>query len=90
MKWLNKIFTKKVYEDVKLSGKFKDAVETSPLVISGSVTTTTPYTATVKLEKSLTKLTKNQLVEFAQSEHGMELDRRLTKQSMIDKILEEK
>ena len=89
MKWLNKIFTKKVYEDVKLSGKFKDAVETSPLVISGSVTTT-PYTATVKLEKSLTKLTKNQLVEFAQSEHGMELDRRLTKQSMIDKILEEK
>ena len=89
MKWLNKIFTKKVYEDVKLSGKFKDAVETSPLVISGSVTTT-PYTATVKLEKSLTKLTKNQLVEFAQSEHGMELDRRLTKQNMIDKILEEK
>ena len=89
MKWLNKIFTKKVYEDVKLSGKFKDAVETSPLVISGSVMIS-PYNATVELEKSLTKLTKNQLVEFAQSEHGMELDRRLTKQSMIDRILEEK
>jgi len=89
MKWLNKIFTKKVYDDVKLSGKFKDAVETSTLVVSGNVATT-PYNATVELEKSLTKLTKNQLVEFAQSEHGMELDRRLTKQSMIDKILEEK
>ena len=89
MKWLNKIFTKKVYDDVKLSGKFKDAVETSTLVVSGNVATTS-YNATVELEKSLTKLTKNQLVEFAQSEHGMELDRRLTKQSMIDKILEEK
>jgi hypothetical protein len=29
-------------------------------------------------------------VILAQSEHGIELDRRLTKQSMIDKILEDK
>tara|TARA_B110000858_G_C17622808_1_gene389786 strand:- start:448 stop:714 length:267 start_codon:yes stop_codon:yes gene_type:complete len=88
MSWLSKIFTRKVYEDVKLDGKFKDAVETTPLVISGGVLTK-PYNVTVELEKSLTKLTKNQLVEHAQSEHGMELDRRLTKQKMIDRILEE-
>jgi len=88
MSWLSKIFTKKVYEDVQLQGKFKDAVETSPLVIS-HVNTATVDTEEV-LEDSLNKLTKNQLVILAQSEHGIELDRRLTKQSMIDKILEDK
>ncbi len=87
MSWLSKIFTKKVYEDVQLQGKFKDAVETSPLVIS-HVNTATVDTEEV-LEDSLNKLTKNQLVILAQSEHGMELDRRLTKQKMIDRILEE-
>jgi len=88
MSWLSKIFTKKVYEDVQLQGKFKDAIETSPLVIS-HVNTATVDTEEV-LEDSLNKLTKNQLVILAQSEHGIELDRRLTKQSMIDKILEDK
>jgi hypothetical protein len=88
MSWLSKIFTKKVYEDVQLQGKFKDAVETSPLVIRHA-STATADTEEV-LEDSLNKLTKNQLVILAQSEHGIELDRRLTKQRMIDKILEDK
>jgi hypothetical protein len=88
MSWLSKIFTKKVYEDVQLQGKFKDAVETSPLVISHANTATVDTEEV--LEDSLNKLTKNQLVMLAQSEHGIELDRRLTKKSMIDKILEDK
>ena len=88
MSWLSKIFTKKVYEDVQLQGKFKDAVETSPLVISHANTATVDTEEV--LEDSLNKLTKNQLVILAQSEHGIELDRRLTKKNMIDKILEDK
>ena len=56
MSWLSKIFTKKVYEDVQLQGKFKDAVETSPLVIRHA-STATADTEEV-LEDSLNKLTK--------------------------------
>lgn len=88
MTWLSKIFSKKVYDDVRLEGKFKDAVETSPLVISDALTK--PYDSQAELEISLQNLTKSKLVEHAVEEYGLDLDRRLTKQQMIEKILEEK
>jgi hypothetical protein len=66
---------------------FKDAVETSPLVVSGQATKTVSLERL--LEDNLQNKTKQQLVEFAEEHLGLDLDRRLTKQNMIDKILEE-
>ena len=39
--------------------------------------------------ESLEFLTKNDLVEIAEEEHGLILDRRLTKQKMINAIIDE-
>ena len=63
---------------------FKDATPTSTLVIK-------PQNNAVNLEKlddkTLQKLTKNDLVELAEERFGIELDRRLTKTKMIEMIL---
>ena len=63
---------------------FKDATPTSTLVIK-------PQNHKVSIEKlddkTLQKLTKNDLVELAEERFGIELDRRLTKTKMIEMIL---
>ena len=63
---------------------FKDATPTSTLVIK-------PQNNAVNLEKlddkTLQKLTKNDLVELAEERFGIELDRRFTKTKMIEMIL---
>lgn len=67
---------------------FKDAVPTSPLVVSGQVTKNVSLERVI--DNKLQNKTKQQLVEFAEEHLGLDLDRRMTKQNMIDKILEEK
>lgn len=65
---------------------FKDATPTNPLVIK-------PSSSIVDLEKleekTLKKLTKNELVELAEEKIGIVLDRRFTKTKMIEMILVE-
>lgn len=67
---------------------FKDAVPTSPLVVSGQATKTVSLERV--LDDKLQNKTKQQLVEFAEEHLGLDLDRRLTKQNMINRILEER
>ena len=67
---------------------FKDAVPTSPLVVSGQVTKNVSLERVI--DDKLQNKTKQQLVEFAEEHLGLDLDRRMTKLNMIDKILEEK
>tara|TARA_B100000963_G_scaffold361781_1_gene399476 strand:- start:653 stop:877 length:225 start_codon:yes stop_codon:yes gene_type:complete len=63
---------------------FKDATPTSTLVIK-------PQNNIVDIKKldnkNLQKLTKNDLVELAEEKFGIELDRRFTKNKMIEMIL---
>jgi len=89
MGWWNKLVRDKkaVEENISLDGKFKDAVATNPLVINGNTLQNKSLDSV--MEDKLQKRTKNELVDFAQENFGIELDRRLTKQNMINKILEE-
>ena len=63
---------------------FKDATPTSTLVIK-------PQNNIVDIKKldnkNLQRLTKNDLVELAEEKFGIELDRRFTKNKMIEMIL---
>ena len=68
---------------------FKDAIQTDALVVKPGVKPITDFNAKQKLIESLEFLTKNDLVEIAEEEHGLMLDRRLTKQKMIDAIMDE-
>ncbi len=67
---------------------FKNAIQTDALVVKPGLTTY-PLDAKQKYIESLDFLTKNDLVEIAEEEHGIVLDRRLTKQKMIDSIIDE-
>lgn len=89
MGWWNKLVRDKkaVEENISLDGKFKDAVATNPLVINGNTLQNKSLDSV--MEDKLQKRTKNELVDFAQEKFGIELDRRLTKQNMINRILEE-
>jgi len=89
MGWWNKLVRDKkaVEENISLDGKFKDAVATNPLVINGNTLQNKSLDSV--MEDKLQKRTKNELVDFAQENFGIELDRRLTKQNMINRILEE-
>lgn len=64
---------------------FKDAIQTDTVVVKPGK----PIDVEKKLAESLEMLTKNDLVELAEEEYGIQLDRRLTKQRMIDQILDE-
>ena len=68
-----------------MSDKFKDATPTSTLVIKPEVTALEPQLDT---KEGLATLTKNELVEFAQEQIGIDLDRRFTKDKMIKLIIE--
>jgi len=68
-----------------MSDKFKDAIPTSTLVIKPEVTASDPKLDT---KQGLATLTKNELVEFAQEQIGIDLDRRFTKDKMIKLIIE--
>ena len=85
MGWWNKLVRDKKQETV-LDERFKDATPTSELVISANSTLDNKISNDINLEK----MTKKQLIEFAESEIGIELDRRLSKQKMIDRIADEK
>ena len=89
MGWWNKLVRDKkaVEENISLDGKFRDAVATNPLVINGNTLQSKSLDSI--MEDTLQKRTKNELVDFAQENFGIELDRRLTKQNMINRILEE-
>lgn len=89
MGWWNKLVRDKkaMEENISLDGKFKDAVATNPLVINGNTLQSKSLDSVI--EDTLHKRTKNELVDFAQENFGIELDRRLTKQNMINRILEE-
>jgi len=69
---------------IDLGEKFNEANATSELVISGS-----NNKVENDYKQNLDDMTKQQLVEFAESEIGISIDRRLTKSSMIQKIIEE-
>ena len=64
---------------------FKDAIPTDTVVVKPGKSVDVEQ----KLAESLEMLTKNDLVELAEEEYGIQLDRRLTKQRMIDQILDE-
>ena len=64
---------------------FKDAIPTDTVVVKPGK----PIDVKQRLAESLEMLTKNDLVELAEEEYGIQLDRRLTKQRMIDQILDE-
>lgn len=64
---------------------FKDAILTDTVIVKPGK----PVDVEQKLAESLEMLTKNDLVELAEEEYGIQLDRRLTKQRMIDQILDE-
>jgi len=85
MGWWNKLVRDKKQEIV-LDEKFKDATPTSELVISANTSSDREISNYTNLEK----MNKKQLIEFAESEIGIELDRRLSKQKMIDRITNEK
>ena len=68
-----------------MTDKFKDAIPTSTLVIKPEVTALDPKLDT---KEGLATLTKNELVEFAQEQIGIDLDRRFTKDKMINLIIE--
>ena len=85
MGWWNKLVRDKKQEIV-LDEKFKDATPTSELVISANTSPDREISNYTNLEK----MNKKQLIEFAESEIGIELDRRLSKQKMIDRITNEK
>ena len=89
MGWWNKLVRDKkaVEENISLDGKFRDAVATNPLVINGNTLQSKSLDSI--MEDTLQNRTKNELVDFAQENFGIELDRRLTKQNMINRILEE-
>jgi hypothetical protein len=89
MGWWNKLVRDKKAseENISLDGKFKDAVATSPLVVSGDTLQNKSLNSV--MEDTLQERTKNELVDFAQENFGIDLDRRLTKQNMINRILEE-
>jgi len=85
MGWWNKLVRDKKQETV-LDERFKDATPTSELVISANSTLDNK----ISNDNNLEKMTKKQLIEFAESEIGIELDKRLSKQKMIDRIADEK
>ena len=87
MGWWNKLVRDKMKEKVVLTEPFTDATPTSTLVINGQDHQSNDKE--IKLEDKLKKLTKTELIDFAQEKHGIDLDRRLVKQKMIDRILEE-
>ena len=66
---------------------FKNAIQTDALVVKPGLTI--DLDAQQKHIESLEFLTKNDLVEIAEEEHGLILDRRLTKQKMINAIVDE-
>ena len=70
---------------IDLGEKFNEANATSELVISGPISNLDK----VKSKHNLNDMTKQQLIDFAESEIGISIDRRLTKSRIIDKITEE-
>ena len=81
--WWKKIIG--VDNKIDLGEKFNEANATSELVISGPISNPNK----VKSKQNLNDMTKQQLIDFAESEIGISIDRRLTKRRMIDKIAEE-
>jgi hypothetical protein len=71
---------------IDLGEKFKEANATSELVISSG-----PVNDSNKIDykQNLDDMTKQQLIDFAESEIGITIDRRLTKSRMIERIIEE-
>ena len=84
MGWWNKLVRDRREKQIDLGEKFQDANTTSELVISGTVNT-----GKTEYKQNLDEMTKQQLIEFAESEIGITIDRRLTKSLMIQKIIEE-
>ena len=69
-----------------MNDKFKDAIQTSTLVVKP---TNLENISTDVTNDSLQQLTKSKIIEFAQQELGIELDHRLSKQAMISKVINE-
>lgn len=65
--------------------RFKDATPTSTLVVKPIAENIVKIDSIT--EENLKELTKNEIIDLAQQELGMELDHRLTKQDMISHVL---
>ena len=68
-----------------MDDKFKDAIPTSTLIVKPN---TTPEDLETTTKEVLQSMTKTKIVEYAQQELGIELDHRLSKQAMIDQVID--
>tara|TARA_B100001094_G_scaffold38579_1_gene32935 strand:- start:1021 stop:1245 length:225 start_codon:yes stop_codon:yes gene_type:complete len=69
-----------------MDDKFKDAIPTSTLVVKPN---TVPADSKKATKEGLQAMTKTKIVEYAQQELGIELDLRLSKQAMINQVVNE-